>query len=84
MDPDCRLYKKVLGDAAQLTYLGHVLMDHRHGLIAGEQVTTADGIAEGGASTFGPRFFEKIRCLADFIVEYVRSLSGNNLCSALP
>ena len=59
MDPDCRLYKKVLGDAAQLTYLGHVLMDHRHGLIAGEQVTTEDGIAEGGASTFRPRFSRK-------------------------
>ena len=59
MDPDCRLYKKAPGDAAQLTYLGHVLMDHRHGLIAGEQVATADGIAEGRASTFRPRFSRK-------------------------
>lgn len=45
-DPDARLYKKSPGEASRLAYLGHVLMDNRHGLIAGEQVTTADGTAE--------------------------------------
>nr|WP_283103198.1 IS5 family transposase [Acidithiobacillus sp. S30A2] len=49
-DPDCRLYKKAPGDASRLAYLGHVLMDNRHGLIAGEQVTTADGTAEVDAA----------------------------------
>ncbi|MBU2764307.1 transposase, partial [Acidithiobacillus caldus] len=45
-DPDARLYKKAPGEASRLAYLGHVLMDNRHGLIAAEQVTTADGTAE--------------------------------------
>lgn len=40
-DPDCRPYKKATGDAARLIHLGHVRIDNRHGLIAGEQVTTA-------------------------------------------
>ncbi|WP_141738819.1 IS5 family transposase, partial [Acidithiobacillus caldus] len=34
------------GEASRLAYLGHVLMDNRHGRIAAEQVTTADGTAE--------------------------------------
>ena len=50
-DPDARLYKKSPGEASRLAYLGHVLMDNRHGLIAGEQVTTADGTAEVDAAT---------------------------------
>ncbi len=45
-DPDTRLYKKAPGEASRLAYLGHVLMDNRHGLIAAEQVATADGTAE--------------------------------------
>ncbi|UTV80066.1 IS5 family transposase (plasmid) [Acidithiobacillus sp. YTS05] len=49
-DPDCRLYKKASGEASRLAYLGHVLMDNRHGLIAGEQVTKADGTAEVDAA----------------------------------
>ncbi len=49
-DPDARLYKKAPGEASRLAYLGHVLMDNRHGLIAGEEVTTADGTAEVDAA----------------------------------
>lgn len=49
-DPDARLYKKSAGDASRLAYLGHVLMDDRHGLIAEERVTTADGTAEVDAA----------------------------------
>ena len=49
-DPDARLYKKSAGEASRLAYLGHVLMDNRHGLIAEEQVTTADGTAEMDAA----------------------------------
>ncbi|MBU2782746.1 IS5 family transposase [Acidithiobacillus caldus] len=45
-DPDARLYKKAPGEASRLAYLGHILMDNRHGLIAGEEVSTADGTAE--------------------------------------
>ncbi len=49
-DPDARLYKKAPGEASRLAYLGHVLMDNRHGLIAGEEVSTADGTAEVDAA----------------------------------
>lgn len=50
-NPDARFYKRVPGEAGRLAYLGHVLKDNRHGLIAGEQVTTADGTAEVDAAT---------------------------------
>lgn len=50
-DPDARLYKKSSGEASRLAYLGHILIDNRHGLIAGEQVTTADDSAEADAAT---------------------------------
>src|SRR5579871_5081952 len=32
-DPDARLYKKSAGQEAKLSYLGHVLVENRHGLI---------------------------------------------------
>ena len=44
-DADARLYCK--GDnASRLRYMGHILTDNRHGLIANAMVTTADGFAE--------------------------------------
>ena len=49
-DPDARLYKKSAGEASRLACPGHVLMDNRHGLIAGEIVTTADGSAKVDAA----------------------------------
>jgi len=49
-DPDARLYKKARGRAAQLGYLGHVLMEHRSGLIVQAQVTPADGYGERDAA----------------------------------
>jgi transposase len=45
-DPDARLYKKGVGRAAHLSYLGHLLMENRHGLIVGATVTPATGTAE--------------------------------------
>jgi hypothetical protein len=48
-DPDARLYRKGLGQEARLAYLGHVLMENRHGLIAEAMVTQADGTAERDA-----------------------------------
>ena len=44
-DPEARLYKKVDGQPAKLAYLGHVLMENRHGLVVGSTVTAADGHA---------------------------------------
>jgi hypothetical protein len=49
-DPDARLYKKTAGAEAKLGYLGHVLMDNRHGLLVGATVTVATGTAEREAA----------------------------------
>jgi transposase len=49
-DPDARLYKKSLGAPARLAYLGHVLMEHRSGLIVRTAVTPATGHGEADAA----------------------------------
>jgi transposase len=49
-DPDARLYKKARGREARLGYLGHVLMEHRSGLIVHATVTPADGHGERDAA----------------------------------
>lgn len=45
-DPEARLYKKAQGQEAKLCYLGHVLMENRHGLAVQTRVTQATGTAE--------------------------------------
>jgi transposase len=49
-DPDARLYKKSKGSEAKMGYLGHALMDNRHGLLVDTMVTLADGTAEREAA----------------------------------
>lgn len=49
-DPDARLYKKSAGQEAKLSYLGHVVVENRHGLIAAAMTTQADGTAEREAA----------------------------------
>jgi transposase len=49
-DPDARLYKKARGREARLGYLGHILMEHRSGLIVNTRVTPADGYGERDAA----------------------------------
>jgi transposase len=49
-DPDCRLYKKSQGSEAKLSYLGHVLMENRNGLLVRTMVTQANGTAERDAA----------------------------------
>ena len=49
-DPDARLYKKTIGSPARLAYLGHVLMEHRSGLIVRTAVTPATGHGEADAA----------------------------------
>jgi IS5 family transposase len=49
-DPDARLYRKGRGKEAKLAYLGHVLLDNRHGLVANVCVTAATGTAEREAA----------------------------------
>jgi len=48
-DPDARLYRKAAGQESKLSYLGHVLVENRHGLVVGSTVTYADGYAERAA-----------------------------------
>jgi hypothetical protein len=38
-DPQARLYRKGPGREARLCYMGHVLMENRHGLVVDAQVT---------------------------------------------
>ena len=49
-DPDARLYKKSQGSEAKMGYLGHALMENRHGLLVDTMVTLADGTAERDAA----------------------------------
>jgi hypothetical protein len=56
-DPDARLYKKSKGSEAKMSYLGHALMENRHGLVAGgydgdlsgRNGGTRRGFAHGGS-----------------------------------
>src|SRR6186713_639905 len=50
-DPDARLYRKSTNAEARLAYLGHLLMENRHGLIVDAQATRADGLAEREAAS---------------------------------
>lgn len=49
-DPQARLYRKGPGREATLCYMGHVLMENRHGLVVDAQVTQATGTAERAAA----------------------------------
>jgi transposase len=49
-DPDARLYRKGDGQAAKLSYMGHVLMENRHGLVVDATLTLATGTAEREAA----------------------------------
>jgi hypothetical protein len=49
-DPDARKYRKSNGES-RLAYLGHLLIENRHGLIADAMATVADGYAEREAAT---------------------------------
>jgi len=50
-DPEARLYKKARGQEAKLCFLGHLLMENRHGLIVDARTTLATGTAEREAAT---------------------------------
>ena len=45
-DPEARLYKKGKGKEAKLCFMGHGLMENRHGLLVDASLTQADGHAE--------------------------------------
>ena len=48
-DPEARLYRKSNNAESRLAYLGHLLIENRHGLIADAMATQADGFAERDA-----------------------------------
>lgn len=50
-DPEARLYRKSDGAESRLAYLGHLLIENRHGLIVDAMATTADGYGERAAAT---------------------------------
>ena len=45
-DPDALLARKGNGESARLAYVGHALMDNRHGLVVDTTLTKASGTAE--------------------------------------
>jgi len=49
-DPEARLFRKGKGKEAKLCFLGHVLMENRHGLIVSPHLTVATGTAEREAA----------------------------------
>ena len=50
-DPEARLYRKSNNTGARLCYLGHLLIEHRHGLIIDADLTQATGRAERECAT---------------------------------
>lgn len=50
-DPDARLYRKSNNAESRLAYLGHLLIENRHGLIVDARATLADGFGEREAAT---------------------------------
>ena len=49
-DPDAKLYRKADGRESRLCYMGHVLMENRHGLAVDATLTQATGTAERAAT----------------------------------
>jgi len=56
-DPDARLYRKGSGMEAKLCFIGHALMENRHGLFVDTRLTAASGHAErlAGLDMIEPR-----------------------------
>jgi transposase len=49
-DPEAQLYTKGSGQAAKLSYIGHLLTENRNGLVVGVALTEANGTAEREAA----------------------------------
>src|SRR6201999_2471524 len=49
-DPEAKLFKKGKGREAKLSYMGHVLMENRNGLVVDAELTPATGTAEREAA----------------------------------
>ena len=49
-DPEAKLFRKGRGKEAKLSFMGHVLMENRNGLVVGATLTQASGTAERSAA----------------------------------
>jgi transposase len=49
-DPEARLFKKARGLTAKLSFMGHLLIENRHGLVIDSRLTQATGTAEREAA----------------------------------
>ena len=49
-DPEAKLYRKGKGKEAKLCFMGHALMENRHGLVVQADATEANGTAERKAA----------------------------------
>lgn len=49
-DPEAKLYRKGKGKEAKLCFMGHALMENRHGLVVQAETSQADGYAERKAT----------------------------------
>jgi transposase len=49
-DPEARLFRKGKGKEARLSFMGHVLMENRHGFVVDTRLTQATGTAEREAA----------------------------------
>lgn len=49
-NPEAHLYKQAQGPETKLAYLGHMRMEHRHGLVVDTRVTQATGASEREAA----------------------------------
>jgi len=50
-DPEARLFRKGAGKEAKLSFMGHLLMENRSGLVVGTRLTRATGLAERAAAS---------------------------------
>ena len=50
-DPEALMARKGLGKETKMCFAGHVLMENRHGLVVGLELTRASGISEREAAT---------------------------------
>ena len=79
-DPEAKIYTKSAGAAAKLNYMGHVLMENRHGLAVEATVTKAGYYAEHDAA---------IDMIDDHNTSYPKTLGADKhydndeLCDAL-
>jgi transposase len=78
-DPEARLFRKGPGKEAKLNYMGHVLMENRHGLAVQTELSQATGTAEreaavamvaaqapdGGVTLGGDKNYDTQGCVAD-------------------